>query len=166
MPYVGCKMQLTKIRLPWIGRMKAWKLSASLLVQYNFDFDLELIEMSLRIYSCVSLIVPLSGVWFCCCLPSHIYHKPCPCPSQWQSCISSMRRIQAKHCRWIAKIKWYNTLEYFIINVSQCSTIFGSSRFTFLDSLHRIAFIFSPLPSSIYNIIERSAFGCINSCNR
>lgn len=100
-----------------------------------------------NIFMCFINCSTIYSVWFCCCLPSHIYHKPCP--SQWQSCISSMRRIQAKHCRWIAKIKWYNAPEYFIINDSQCSTIFGSSRFTFQDSLHRIAFIFSPLPSSL-----------------
>lgn len=42
-------------------QQRAHILSASLLVQYNCDFDLDLIEMSLRIYSCVSLIVPLSS---------------------------------------------------------------------------------------------------------
>lgn len=88
-------------------------------MQYNFDFDLELIEMSLRIYSCVSLIVPLSDdVDDDVHLPLHLWNDFGVLKSMAKK--SKTKQQQAMDFVEFAKIKWYNAWEYFIINDSQC----------------------------------------------
>lgn len=118
---------------------KTWKLSVSLLVQYNFDFDLELIEMSLRIYSCVSLIAPLSNDVHLPCTHSHMCVYVILVRVEAEAKAKAMLSVNRK-------IKWYNTREYFIINDFTMLNNFRKHPFPFSE-IYRIAFIFRLLAS-------------------
>lgn len=86
----------------------------------QFDFNLELIEMSLRIYSCVSLIVPLSNDVHLPCIYSQFRcMDECEYVYTYVSCLSrswSQSQSQKAMLSLNCKIIWYNSGEYFIIN--------------------------------------------------
>lgn len=137
-------MQLFRRPAPEICTwMFAWKLRIisiiTLVVQYNcdFDLDLQLIEMSLRIYSCVSLIVPLSNDVHLPFSISNCVRVLCMNPklnSMPKSRMQLTRTMLSLNC----KIKWYNAREYFIINDFTMLNNFRKRPFPFQNLSHCI----------------------------